>query len=328
MISVVIPAHNEEGAIGSTIERLKEVLSRAGLRDSEVIVVNDGSTDGTGIIAKDLGVKVIEHLYKSGYGRALKSGILKARHDTIVICDSDGTYPIEAIPQLLTQYNLGYDMVVGRRMGRYYDESWLKRPLRWLLKFIVEFTAGQRIPDINSGFRVFSRSSVIPYFNQLCNTFSFTTSLTLAYLLTGRYISYIVIQYNQRVGEPKVRLFKDSLRTLQYIVQAVLYYNPLKIFLLSSMLTIVFAGMCFALALATKLTSAFFLGVGSLLVAIIVFSLGLLSDQLRQILIALGVSGARGSERSRSLESIRQSRVIMPGGERATAIREKVENLS
>ena len=175
-------------------------------------------------------------------------------------------------------------MVVGKRTGKFFRESIIKSPLRKILKFLVEFTAGRSIPDINSGFRIFTKSTVQNYFNHLCNTFSFTTSLTLAYMMTGKTVHYVDIPYNERKGQTKVRLFRDSLRTLQYIVQAINYYNPLKIFIL-------FAFLCFSSSLIGFLMSAifgfksgFYLGVGGLLTCIIIFCFGLIADLLKQIM--------------------------------------------
>ena len=123
-------------------------------------------------------------------------------------------------------------MVVGARTGKYYRESIMKSLLRIILKFLVEFTAGRSIPDINSGLRVFSKKTITNYLQHLCNTFSFTTSLTLAYMMTGKFVEYIPIEYGKRMGVSKVRLFRESLRTLQYITQSIIYYNPLKLFIL------------------------------------------------------------------------------------------------
>ncbi len=283
-ITVVIPALNEQGAIVETIRQIRAVCLNSGIV-AEIVLVNDGSTDRTAELAESEGVKVLHHLYPLGYGRSLKDGIVAASNDTIVITDADGTYPIDMIPILLAEYSKGFHMVVGRREGEHYRESMLKMPLRSFLRLLVEFTAGQKIPDVNSGFRVFSRKEVLPFFDQLCDTFSFTTSVTLAYLLTGHFVGYVPLQYHARIGEKKVRLMKDSLRTLQYIVQGALYYNPIKIFLLCCISTLLFSAFCFVVAMLTHLTSAFLLGVGSILVTVVVFSLGLISDQLRQLML-------------------------------------------
>lgn len=224
------------------------------------------------------------HPHNVGYGRSLKDGIAAAQYDTIAITDADGTYPVERIPDLLQQYVYGFDMVVGQRTGVHYRESVFKAPLRAILKFLVEFTAGRTVPDINSGLRVFSRRTAQPYFKHLCDTFSFTTSLTLAYMMTGKFVAYVPINYHARIGSTKVQLLREALRTLQYIVQAIIYYNPLKIFLIMSVLCLLLATIALAVALILQITTAFILCVGSILLAILIFALGLLADLLKQIM--------------------------------------------
>jgi glycosyltransferase involved in cell wall biosynthesis len=288
MITIVIPAYNEAGGIRGTVESLRQTLSTTSEADAEILVVDDGSHDETARLAAQAGATVIRHPHNVGYGQALKSGILAARNDTIAIIDADLTYPAEVIPSLVAELRTGFDMVVGARTGHHYEGSVFKGPLRQILKFLVEFSAGRDIPDANSGLRVFSRQTILGYLPHLCNTFSFTTSLTLAYMLTGRFVTYVPIPYHERVGRTKVRLFKDSLRTLQYIVQAILYYNPLKIFLLLTLITMGLSVTGFVIAAMTGLNAPYFLGVGGLLMAIIVFALGLIADLLRQILVRTG----------------------------------------
>ena len=283
-VSVVIPAFNEKDAIGSTVDAVLKILEKSGAKETEIIVVDDGSTDGTGDIAREHGARVIRNLQNQGYGRSLKNGIAAARYDTIVIPDADGTYPVNRIPDLLAIYSQGYHMVVAARTGKHYRESIFKMPLRRILKWLVEFTAGRDVPDINSGLRVFGKNTVKKFVPRLCDTFSFTTSLTLAYMMNSLYVEYLPIEYYARVGKTKVRLLKDSLRTLQYIVQAILYYDPLKIFLVMSGASILFSIACFAMTLMFGLTSTFLLGVGGILLAILIFAIGLLADLLAQIM--------------------------------------------
>jgi polyisoprenyl-phosphate glycosyltransferase len=182
MFFVVTPALNEREAIMDTVGQVQRVLAAAGIEPAEVIVVGDGSSDGTGALAKAAGARVVTHPHNIGYGRSLKDGILAARYDTVAITDADGTYPIQDLPALFALKQAGYDMVVGARTGPHYRESLVKSPLRWVLRLLVEWTAGRHIPDISSGLRVFSRDLTIGYFGRLCDTFSFTTSLTLAYI--------------------------------------------------------------------------------------------------------------------------------------------------
>jgi len=284
MISVVIPALNEEIAIGATIAGVSEVLTAANLVPFEIVVVDDGSTDQTGKIAEAAGAKVIRHPHNIGYGRSLKNGIAAAQHDMIAICDADGTYPASALPELVRLHRDGFDMAVGQRQGPHYRQSLLKMPMRALLRFLVEWTAGRRIPDINSGLRVFSRAAVMQYFSHLCDTFSFTTSMTLAYMMTGRFVAYTPIDYFERAGRSKVRLFRDAMRTLQYVVEAILYYNPLKIFLLFSLICLVSSALMMAVSFYFAIVTGVILAVGIAMTSVIVFGLGLLAVLLKQIM--------------------------------------------
>ena len=284
MISIIIPAYNEHLAIAETVQAIQRTLDHANMKDTEILVVDDGSTDDTAARARQAGAEVVSNPHNVGYGHSLKKGISKAKFDTIVITDADGTYPISEIPRLIDIYREGFDMVVGARSGSHYRESRIKWPMRLFLRFLVEWTTGRRIPDINSGFRVFSKKSATRYFAQLCDGFSFTTSITLAYMMTSRYVTYTNVSYSERIGSSKVKLWKDSLRTLQFIVQAIVYYNPIKIFLLMSLCCLVIATISIIIGISFHLATGFMMGTGAILVAILVFALGLLADLLRQIL--------------------------------------------
>lgn len=284
MISIIIPAFNEERAIQQTIMSCFKILKEIGNEYSEVIVIDDGSTDNTYKFSKIADTIVFKHPHNIGYGRSLKDGIYAAKNDTIFITDADGTYPVNKIPDLLVKYEEGYDMVVGARTGKHYKESFMKMLYRKLLKFLVEFTSGRKIADINSGFRVFSKNTILPYFPTLCDTFSFTTSLTLAYMMTGKFVAYTPIPYEKRVGKTKVKLFKDSLRTLQFIVEAILFYNPIKIFIVFSVLLLSISVFFLVVAFFSLLKIAYILGIACIIAAILIFSMGLLAIQLKQIM--------------------------------------------
>jgi glycosyltransferase involved in cell wall biosynthesis len=282
MVTIVLPAYDEKEAIVATIREVRSVLESSSIENFEILVVDDGSSDGTGELAEAEGARVIRHPENVGYGRSLKDGISAAHYDTIVICDADGSYPADRIPDLLSEFDKGFDMVVGARENHrdWFGKAMMRKTLRWL----VEYTSGRRIPDVNSGMRVFSKETSMPHFNTLCDTFSFTTSLTLAYAMSSRFVAYVPIEYRPRTGKSKISLFSDSAKTLQYIVQTIIYHNPLKIFLLFSLLCILLATIGFIGSATLGLQSGFLLGIGGLLVALLVFSLGLLADLLKQIL--------------------------------------------
>jgi glycosyltransferase involved in cell wall biosynthesis len=233
-LTVIIPALNEAAVIEKTIRGVQKHLKDI---PHEIIVVDDGSRDQTGDIARGAGARVIRHPAPGGYGNALKSGICASRHELLAIIDADGTYPIEKLSELYDAVaEEGYHMAVGARQGRYYRGGFFKRPARKIFTFLSEFSSGRKIPDVNSGMRVFRKSEVMYFYDTLCSGFSFTTTITLAYLLKGFFIRYIPIEYYERKGKSKVRHFKDSLGSLQIIVQSIIYYNPLKIFLVLIML--------------------------------------------------------------------------------------------
>lgn len=282
--TVIIPAYNEEAAIRETVVNVLKVVRDCGLDAYQVIVVDDGSDDATSQLAREAGAEVIRHPSNAGYGRALKTGMAEARHDTIVIIDADLTYPAEAIGDLLSEFAGGFDMVVGARGGKHYQESILKWPMRLLLRSIVEWATGAKIPDINSGVRAFSRNKAQAHLNQLSDKFSFTTSLTLAFLMTGKFVKHVPVAYDKRLGKSKISLWKDSWRTLKFILLAILYYDPMKIFFLMMWFCLGIAAVSVAIGVTFEIATGFVMGVGSLIMAIVVLCLGLLAALLKQIL--------------------------------------------
>jgi len=232
--SVVIPAYNEERGIGPVIDELRATLDAAGLA-YEIVIVDDGSTDATAEIAEGKGVTVVRHPQNMGYGAALKTGIRRARHDVIAITDADGTYPAAALPDLIAALR-HVDMAVGARTGADVHIPLARRPAKWALNQAANYLSGTRIPDLNSGLRVFKRDVALTFFRLLPNGFSFTTSITLAMLTNGYPVQFVPIDYRPRAGRSKIRPIRDTLGFLSLIVRTVMYFNPLRIFLPLSLL--------------------------------------------------------------------------------------------
>ncbi|HVW66372.1 MAG TPA: glycosyltransferase family 2 protein [Candidatus Peribacteraceae bacterium] len=268
-VSIVVPAFNEEDAISGLLASIHALHL-----DAEIVIVDDASTDRTAEIAMQHGAHVVRHPMNCGYGKSVKDGVAAAAHDTIIVTDADGTYPVDRIPELLDIYNRGFDMVVGARQGKAYRGTFLKMPARYVFKFLVEFTTGRHIPDINSGMRIFSKKTVEKYFPDICNGFSFTTTITLIYLLTGKMVTYVQIPYSKRIGKSKVKIIRDSLRTLQYITECIVRYNPLKLFLLFAILSFLIGliGLIFSPLL-------FFQG---LFFAVLIFAVGCIAETMRR----------------------------------------------
>ncbi len=231
-VSIIIPAYNEEAGIGSVLASLRRVLEAAGLV-YEVVVVDDGSQDQTATIARrEIGVRVLQHRENRGYGAALKTGIRHARHELVVITDADGTYPHEPIPPMVERLLAReWDMVVGARIGAHVAIPWLRRPAKWLIGRLANLVAGEAIPDLNSGLRVFRRSAALDFFDLLPDGFSFTTTITLGMITNGYLVDYFPINYHARIGRSKIRPIHDTLNFIQLILRIALYFAPLRIFL-------------------------------------------------------------------------------------------------
>jgi glycosyltransferase involved in cell wall biosynthesis len=224
-VSIVVPAYNEVSGIRQVLEELRR-LDPAW----EVLVVDDGSTDGTGEIAAQSGFRVIRHKVNRGYGASLKSGIRAARGSWIVITDADGTYPNERIPELVAGLK-EHHMVVGARTGERVHIPLLRRPAKRALNQLANYLSETHIPDLNSGLRAFRREEVLRFLDILPSGFSFTTTITLAMHVNDLFVQYVPIDYHARQGHSKIRPIQDTLNFLALIVRTVLYFRPLKIFL-------------------------------------------------------------------------------------------------
>jgi len=226
-VSVVIPAYNEEGAVALQVDAVRRVL-RAHAIVHEIIVVDDGSEDGTAEAAHSAGARVLRHVENCGYGAAIKTGILAAQYDAIVIIDADGTYPAVEIPALLEQLATA-DMVVGARTGQHVRIPAMRRPAKWVLGKLAEHIAAKRIPDLNSGLRAFRRECVQQYFPILSNRFSFTTTSTLALLADDYRVVYHPIDYHERIGRSKIQP-RHFLDFCILVLRLSMIFQPLRVF--------------------------------------------------------------------------------------------------
>lgn len=231
-VSVVIPAYNEELGIGPVLEELQSILAHTSFV-YEIVVVDDGSQDNTAAVVQHYpNVRLLAHKRNLGYGAALKTAIRQARYATICITDADGTYPNARIPELVTKlYEEGYDMIVGARTGAEVAIPLVRRPAKWAIGKLANVIAGQTIPDINSGLRVFKRAVALRFFDMLPNGFSFTTTITLGLLTNGYFVAYVPINYMARTGKSKIKPVRDTLNFVNLILRMALYFAPLKIFL-------------------------------------------------------------------------------------------------
>lgn len=227
--SIVIPAFNEVDSIGDTLAGVKASLSQSGMT-AEIIVVDDGSTDGTAdVVAGSPNVQLIQHAVNKGYGASLRTGIRRACSETIVIIDADGTYPTEVIPRLVAEIG-PYDMAVGARVGEEVHAQLSRRPAKWVLNRLANYVSGTEIPDLNSGLRAFRRELAVGFFRLLPSGFSFTTTLTLAMLTNDYNVVFIPVNYYERTGRSKIRPVRDTINFFSLVIRMVLSFRPLRVF--------------------------------------------------------------------------------------------------
>ena len=222
-VTVILPAFNEADSIGQVVTEL-----RAAAAWHEVLVVDDGSTDGTGRAAADAGARVIRHPYNKGNGASVKSAIRAAGSEWIVIVDADGQHrPADAV-QLVSR--LGeYELVVGarHRMTQATTGRWLGNALlNWLASYLTE----REIPDLTSGFRAARRECLLEFIHLLPNGFSTPTTTTLAFLKAGYNVAFEPVDARARVGTSKIRFASDGAKFLLILLKVITIFSPLRIF--------------------------------------------------------------------------------------------------
>lgn len=281
LLSVIVPTFNEEGVIGSVVNGILALE----LPQTEVIVIDDGSTDGTAQVASAAGARVISHPYNIGNGAAVKTGIRSAQGRVVVFLDGDGQHDPRDIPRLLA-FIPQYHMVVGaRRKGS--DTAKHRDIANWIYNRFASFLASFPIEDLTSGFRAMRRQDALRFCDMFPNKFSYPTTSTLAFIRSGRSVKYVSITTRRRTGKSKIRLLSDGFEFFVIIVKIAMMYSPLRVFLpVSSFLF--FLGLTrYAYTFITEHT---FTNMSHLLInsSIIVFLLGLIAEQIASLRLERG----------------------------------------
>jgi len=223
-ISVILPAKNEADGLRLTLPRLRAVLPEA-----EVLVVDDGSTDDTAVVAQELGARVVSSPYAMGNGAAIKRGARAAGGDVLVFMDADGQHDPADIPRLLAKVDAGYDMAVGARhaggqanVGRGAANALYNRLASWM--------TGHKVADLTSGFRAVRADRFREFLHLLPNGFSYPTTSTMAFFRSAYPVTYVAIPVARRLGKSHIRPLRDGIRFLLIIFKIATLYSPLKLF--------------------------------------------------------------------------------------------------
>jgi len=249
ILSVVIPAYNEENGISEIVKRVLAVepaLKSAGVDKLELLVVDDGSRDKTAEVVSGIpGVSLIRHLKNKGYGAALKTGFSKASGELIGFLDADGTYPPEYFPQLCQAALNGTDLVIGSRMaGADSQMPATRRVGNFFFANLLSILGRQKVTDSASGMRVFKRE-ILEQIYPLPDGLNLTPVMSTRALHEGIKIQEVPIPYSERVGRSKLSVIRDGRIFLQSMVWTALSYNPVRILGLLGLVGIGIAGLIF-----------------------------------------------------------------------------------
>jgi glycosyltransferase involved in cell wall biosynthesis len=294
ILSVVIPAYNEENGISEIAKRVLAVepaLKDAGVDKLELLVVDDGSRDRTAEVAGSIpGVSLIRHPKNKGYGAALKTGFSKASGELIGFLDADGTYPPEYFPQLCRAALKGTDLVIGSRMAGADSQMPLTRRVgNFFFANLLSLLGRQKVTDSASGMRVFKKE-ILEQIYPLPDGLNLTPVMSTRALHEGIKIEEVPIPYSERVGRSKLSVIRDGRIFLQSMVWTALSYNPVRILGLLGLTGIGIAGLIFLGLIVTRLNGVTTLGswgVAALFTALIsivsgvnVFALGVTFNYL------------------------------------------------
>jgi glycosyltransferase involved in cell wall biosynthesis len=267
---------NEAASIGAVLADISAECAAAG---AKVVVVDDGSTDGTAGAARAAGASVLRHPTNLGYGAALKTGIRHADTEFVVTMDADGQHDAAALRAILARRH-DADMVVGARRGLLHSRAW-RMPGKWLLGFMARTLSRHEIPDLNSGLRIYRREVLWKYLHLGPSGFSFTTTMTLAMLSRGWRVAFEPIDVRRRSGRSTVSV-QTGLDTIVLVLRLVALFNPLRVF-------VPIAAFIGGVGIAWGIPFALLgrgISVGSMLAivtAVVLFALGLLCDQVSQL---------------------------------------------
>lgn len=276
-ISIIIPAKNEEAGLAEILPTLRQQIA-----DAEIIVVNDGSTDGTVSVCEANQVKIVSHPYSIGNGAAVKTGARVAKSDILVFLDADGQHDPDDISKLLSQLDEGFDMVVGTRhestqanMGRWGANAIYNRLASWMV--------GQKIEDLTSGFRAVNAEKFREFLYLLPNGFSYPTTVTMSFFRAGYPVGYVPIHAGTRVGRSHINPVRDGIRFLLIIFRVGTLYSPLKLFVPVSF-TFFIAGLGYYLYTVSMFGRFTNMSALLLTTSILIFLIGLVSEQITNLL--------------------------------------------
>ncbi|MEO6988940.1 MAG: glycosyltransferase family 2 protein [Aquihabitans sp.] len=229
-VSIVLPVYNEKGHLHQEIDRIRAAMDAAEF-SYEIIVVDDGSNDGSGDTLREIeGIRLIQFLSNRGSGSVRKFGTRASRGRVVVWTDVDMSYPNDLIPELVRELD-GYDQVVGARTTEEGTHKVFRVPAKAAIRKLASYLVQTPIPDLNSGMRAFRRDVAMQYVSQLPAGFSCVTTITMTFLAHGYTVKYWPITYSTRAGKSKFHWASDTRRYFLQVIRMTLSFDPFRVFL-------------------------------------------------------------------------------------------------
>lgn len=287
-LSILIPAFQEVRSIATVVTDLHDRYPAA-----ELIVCDDGSTDGTADALEGLPARVVRHRRNLGYGASWKTLAAAAGRDLLVFIDGDGQFDPDDVARLFAEYRRGEaDMVSGQRDGGK-GRPLSRRPGKWVMHSFAAWLTGTRVPDVNCGLRLVERRVFLRYLTLLPDGFSASTTSLLAYLASGREVAFVSIDVRRRSGTSSVRMVRDGLRSLLLITRLTTLFSPMRVFLPVSAFLLLTGSIYSVWEAVRSGLGVPVLGATLVINGLIVFLFGILADQVSALrLERLALRGA------------------------------------
>jgi glycosyltransferase involved in cell wall biosynthesis len=280
-VTIVVPAHNEAAALPSTVPALLAQCARAGW---ELIVVDDGSLDATAAVLAPFQERgeltLLRHKVRRGYGSAIKTGVQAARTELVATVDADGQHDladVERLVRLLEETDA--DMAVGDRgstSGHYREVG------KWLIRRLARAVLPVPVRDINSGIKVY-RADLGRRYAPLCpDAMAYSDIITLMFVHYGHRIVEAPVRIRPRVAGLSTISTRTAFETGMALLHVLMLFNPMRIFLPLS-LVLVGAGFLWGLPIVLAGRGVSVGAMLSIVTGVILFALGLISEQLAMI---------------------------------------------